>query len=139
MLLKLVGVDDETICWEYALTEPGLGEWRAQFIERIAQTGLGGGGGRAKQQVYTSDKPGISREEAARICGSRAGNMRAWLRAVLEGEFGGVQRYLTKMCGLSNDEVRRLRDSLIREVKPEDVVRPSEIPGWTPDGGVVDG
>jgi len=140
MILKLVGVDDETICWEYALTEPGLGEWRAQFIERIAQTGLGGGGGsHGKQQVHMGERPAISREEAARICGSRAGNMRAWMRTVLQGEFGGIEGYLTKMCGFSNDEVRRLRDLLIREVKPEDVVRPRDIPGWTPDGGVVDG
>jgi hypothetical protein len=149
LIMKLVGVDEETICWEYALTEPGLGAWRKEFIERISKTGLGGGGGKPKddtgnhkQQVVTGQpeagKPAITRDEAARICGSRAGNMRAFLRTVLEGEFGGVEKYLTDMVGLSSVEVQKLRDSLVQEVNATDVLGQVEIAGWTAEGGVVD-
>jgi protein tyrosine/serine phosphatase len=147
LIMRLVGVEEETICWEYALTEPGLGHWRKEFIERISQTGLGGGGGKPqghKQDVVTGSaekngaKAAISREEAARICGSRAGNMRAFLRTVVEGEFGGVERYLREMCGLSAEEVARLKESLVEEVRKEEVLGQVEIEGWTAEGGCVD-
>lgn len=140
LLLKLVGVDEETICWEYALTEPGLGEWREQFIQRISASGLGGGGavGNKVSPASNGGRPTMSREEAARICGSRAANMRAFLKTVLAGELGGVEKYLTQRCGLSDDEVSRLRDSLIVAADEADVVRPCEVEGWTPDGGVQD-
>ncbi|KIW97148.1 uncharacterized protein Z519_02540 [Cladophialophora bantiana CBS 173.52] len=146
LVMKLVGVDEDMICWEYALTEPGLGGWRNEFIERIAQTGLGGGGGKPQhqQQVVTGERehgrPVISREEAARICGSRAGNMRAFLRTVLEGEFGGVNAYLTRMCGFSQDEVARLRENLVEMVDdaPGQVMTMVEIDGWSAEGGCVD-
>lgn len=141
LVYKLVGVDEDTICWEYALTEPGLGKWRKQFIDRISASGLGGGGGKppSPEKIYTGDRQAVSREEAARICGSRAGNMRVWLDRVLQGEFGGVERYLVERCGLTQEEVLRLRDSLIVEVQgEEDVVKVSSIDGWTPEGGVVD-
>ncbi|OAL35583.1 hypothetical protein AYO20_05202 [Fonsecaea nubica] len=149
LIMKLVGVDEDVICWEYALTEPGLGGWRKEFIERIAQTGLGGGGGKPQQQqqqqqVVTGERehsrPAVSREEAARICGSRAGNMRAFLRTVLEGEFGGVISYLTRMCGLSEAEVARLRENLTELVDdvPGQVMTMVEIDGWTAEGGCVD-
>ncbi|EXJ93115.1 hypothetical protein A1O3_01672 [Capronia epimyces CBS 606.96] len=143
LVLKLIGVDEDTICWEYALTEPGLGEWRSQFIDRMTQTGLGSGGGSnapdRPQKIYIGkDRPGMTREEAALICGSRAGNMRAFLKTVLEAEFGGVEKYLVDKCGLNPDEVQRLRDSLIVKLPEDQVVTPSAIDGWTPDGGCVD-
>ncbi|OCT54969.1 protein-tyrosine phosphatase [Cladophialophora carrionii] len=146
LVMKLVGVDEETICWEYALTEPGLGAWRKEFIERISQTGLGGGGGKAQTQTQNGDaaaaaassRPAISRDEAARICGSRAGNMRAFLRTVLDGEFGGIHAYLTDRCGLTAEEVQRLRDALIEEVPTQEVLGRVEIEGWTAEGGCVD-
>lgn len=144
LIMKLVGVDEETICWEYALTEPGLGEWRRQFIDRIASGGIGSGGGRSNPKPddpaaeAKKDHRAISREEAARICGSRAGNMRAWMREVLDGELGGVERYLGERCGFSAQEIERLRGVLVQEVDAAQVVKPVGIEGWTPDGGVVD-
>ncbi|KAL2433410.1 hypothetical protein ABEF95_004840 [Exophiala dermatitidis] len=143
LLLKLVGVDEETICWEYALTEPGLGEWRNQFIDRMTQTGLGSGGGTGHAKIQTEgsakvERPGITREQAALICGSRAGNMRAFLRTVVDGEFGGVDNYLVQKCGLTPPEVTKLRDGLIEKVAEDRVVTPVGIDGWTPEGGVVD-
>ncbi len=141
LIMKLVGVEEETICWEYALTEPGLGSWRKEFIERISQSGLGGGGGKSQQQHkqdVVTGRAAISRDEAARICGSRAGNMRAFLRTVLEGEFGGVERYLGELCGFSEEEVKALRASLVEEVGSKEVLGMVEIEGWTAEGGCVD-
>ena len=51
---------------------------------------------------------------------------------------GGVENYLRKQCGFSDQEIGGLRDNLIARVKEEDVVRPVDVPGWTPDGGVQD-
>lgn len=61
--------------------------------------------------------------------------MRAWLTQVLEGEFGGVERYLREKCGLSDDEINRLREYLTVEVAGEDhVLQVCGIEGWTPEG-----
>lgn len=137
VLLRLAGVDDDTIAWEYALTEPGLGSWRDLFIERISKGGLGQAG--AKSAEVKEVKPKMSREEAARIVGSRAGNVRAFLKLILDGEFGGVEKYLTDMCGLSKEDVEKLRQILVVPVQNiEDVVPVRSIKGWTPDGGVQD-
>ena len=138
VLLRLAGVDDETIAWEYALTEPGLGSWRDLFIERISKGGMGQAG--AKSAEVKEIKPKMSREEAGRIVGSRAGNVKAFLRLVLDGEFGGVEKYLTEMCGLSGEEVEKLRNILVVPVtRVEDVVPVRSVKGWTPEGGVEDG
>lgn len=138
LLLRLAGVDDETIAWEYALTEPGLGSWRDLFIERISKGGMGQAGAQSKE--HSEAKPKMSREEAARICGSRAGNVKAFLKIVVDGEFGGVEKYLVEKCGLSKQEVEKLRSILVVPVqKVEDVVRVQGIKNWTPEGGVQDG
>lgn len=137
MLLRLAGVDDDTIGWEYALTEPGLGSWRDLFIKRIATGGLGQAG--AKSAEVKEVKPKMSREEASRIVGSRAGNIKAFLKIVVDGEWGGVEKYLTDMCKFSTDEVEKLKKILVVPVtKPEDVVPVRNIKNWTPDGGVQD-
>jgi hypothetical protein len=64
--------------------------------------------------------------------------MRAFLRTVLEGEFGGVHAYLTERCGFTADEVQRLREALIDEVPAQEVLGQVEIAGWTAEGGCVD-
>lgn len=137
MLLRLAGVDDDTIAWEYALTEPGLGSWRNLFIERISRGGLGQAG--AKSAEVQEVKPKMSREEASRIVGSRAGNIKAFLRLVLDGEFGGVENYMMSKCGLSSEEVEKLKQILVVPVqRVEDVVPVRGIKDWTADGGVQD-
>lgn len=145
LLLRLAGVDDQTIAWEYALTEPGLGSWRPLFIDRIARGGLGQAGAPSKRIIDEHGRevsittPVMTKEEAARIVGSRAYNMRAFLRLVVDAEFGGAERYFVERCGLTNEEVEALRRSLVVPVSEEnarEVVMPRNIAGWTPDGGV---
>ena len=158
VILRLLGVDEDTICWEYAITEPGLGSWRNLFIDRISKGGLGGPN---KEQAYRKEQddkdkeaelkrkqtevgpPGnnrmMSRAEASRICGSRAANMRAWMAEVLEGEFGGSERYLLEMVGLSELEVQQLKEKLVVEVKEEgEVTVPRGIKGWSLERGMED-
>ena len=156
VILRLLNVSADTICWEYAITEPGLGSWRNLFIDRISRGGLGGpnresaapkaaqsqsDGGKERSEVHRSgvgDRM-MTRAEAARICGSRASNMRAWLSEVLEGEFGGAERYLIDMVGLRKDEVERLRADLVVEVtETGEVTEPRGIKGWTLEGGMDD-
>ncbi|RMD41379.1 hypothetical protein DV735_g3754, partial [Chaetothyriales sp. CBS 134920] len=106
VILRLCGVPDHIIQWEYAITEPGLGDWRTIFIDRISRRGLGGGGA---------------------------------AETVLDGEFGGVDRYLTEMVGLSAREVEGLRKGLAVEVAQDsDIVQPVGIPGWTVEQGILE-
>ena len=160
VVLRLLGVDDDTICWEYAITEPGLGSWRDLFIERISKGGLGGpsrdtatsrlNAGKLRDEKEAQDKkmdnmspptgPSqrlMSRAEAARICSSRAANMRAFLTQVLDGEFGGAEKYLMEMVGLGREEVEGLKEDLVVEVKEEgEVVEVRGIKGWSLERGM---
>jgi protein tyrosine/serine phosphatase len=120
VLLKLCGVSDELVAWEYSTTEPGLGVWRTEIMERMMRGSIGGAG------------QAMARAEAERICGSRAGNMRRWLNEVLEGEFGGVEKYLTDMCGFSEADVEKIRSNLVVEGEGRG---PAPIEGWPQNGG----
>ncbi|KPI42570.1 Cytoplasmic dynein 1 light intermediate chain 2 [Cyphellophora attinorum] len=84
----------------------------------------------------------LTRAEAARICGSRAGNIRRFLTQVVDGEWGGVEAYLTGMIGLSQEEVERLKSGLVVRVDDEEgedaMVRRRGIEGWTLEGGMDD-
>lgn len=136
LLLKLAGVDLDTICWEYALTEPGLGNWRELFITRIVRSGMGMAGSKATE---ARDHDVLTRDEAARIVGSRSGNIRAFIEVVVDGECGGVERYFIDKLGISEADVQKLKDLLVVEVQNEsEVVKPTEIERWTPEGGVQD-
>ena len=138
VILRLLGVDVETVAWEYAVTEPGLGSWRDLFIDRISKTGLGGGGARPSTDGQGNQgSQGVSRSEAARIVGSRAGNIREFLKSVMDGELGGVEKYLTEMVGLNEEELEVLKEKLVVEVANEaEVVRPVGIEGWSLEGGM---
>ena len=152
VILTLLGVDIDTICWEYAITEPGLGSWRNLFIDRISRGGMGGPnkesqyaneekakkeGGRSAVGSGSTPENLMSRAEAARICGSRASNMRAFLEQVLTPEFGGAERYLVEYVGLSENEVGMLREGLVVEVAERgEVVECKGIRGWSLERGM---
>ena len=105
IVLKLCGVADEVIAEEYALTEQGLGEVK----ERIAQhlLGTGGHGGEEGQQ-----RPKRTREQVERMMGSGRENLRAFLRW-LDQEEGGAEGYLKTRIGLTEEEVEKLRRTLL--------------------------
>ena len=145
LVLRLCGVADEVVAWEYGITESGLGDWRRVIVERMmadsgggfprvtgyGQEGEGGGedeeGGGGKANLK---RQGMSREQAERIVGSRAKNMTVFLREVLDGEFGGVRKYLKDYCGFSDEDVDRIRKNLV--VEGGEVVSPPQ--GWKSEG-----
>ena len=139
LILRLCGVDDDVIAWEYGITEHGLGDWRRVIVERMI-AGDGGGGfpsGRdndgtegAKNGLVPDGvnlkKHGMSREQAERIVGSRAKNMTMFLREVLDMEFGGARQYLKDYCGFTDEDLDRIRGNLV--VEGVEAVSPPE--GW---------
>ncbi|KAF1988861.1 hypothetical protein K402DRAFT_351361 [Aulographum hederae CBS 113979] len=96
ILLTLLEVPAQTIADEYALTEVGLGHMKQHFIDRIMQSEAFSGPG------------GAGREGAERMVTSRAENMLATLKRV-ESDFGGAESYVREVCGLSDEDVIRLK------------------------------
>ena len=142
LVLRLCGVPDEVVAWEYGITEQGLGDWKRVIVQRMMGASGGGftpstgdeneGEGEGKEKTAeagaeaNSKRQGMSREQAERIVGSRAKNMTVFLREVLDGEFGGVRKYLKDYCGFSDEDVDRIRKNLVAE--GGEVVSPPE--GW---------
>lgn len=141
LILRLCGVDDDVIAWEYGITERGLGDWRRVIVERMIAGSGGGGFPSLKDRDVTEGakngslvpdgvnlkKHGMSREQAERIVGSRAKNMTIFLREVLDKEFGGVRQYLKDYCGFTDEDLDRIRGNLV--VEGVEAVSPPE--GWT--------
>ena len=117
LILKLCGVEDATVAWEYALTVPGMGLWEAAVEQEIVGDSM----------MPIRSHGGMTREEARRLCGSRASNMKRWLKVVLQGEFGGAARYLQDHCSFSEEEVSTITENLV--VPREGSVLPTEVGG----------
>lgn len=125
LILRLCGVDDEIIAWEYGITERGLGDWRRVIVERMMAGSSSGFTAAKEGEEGKKKKRGMSREQAERIVGSRVKNMMAFLTQVLDGEFGGVRQYLRDYCGFSDEDLEKIRGNLVVEAEP---VCPPE--GW---------
>jgi protein tyrosine/serine phosphatase len=104
LVLKLCGVPHEIIAWEYSITEQGLGAWREQIIAHFMKGGEEGSG-----------TPAMTREEAERAISSRANNIIVFLNEVVDGEWGGVEKYMQEHCGLSIEDIELVRERLIVE------------------------
>ncbi|KAK3679773.1 hypothetical protein LTR78_000149 [Recurvomyces mirabilis] len=114
LLLKLCGVSDEAVVWDYALTTSGLGKWREHLIKRI----LDGAGKEYSNKGHDKDEQegsGVTREQAERIVGSHAEDMEIFLEIVLKGKFGGARKYLREECGLKDEELDKVVDHLTIE------------------------
>ncbi|KAF2431530.1 hypothetical protein EJ08DRAFT_648796 [Tothia fuscella] len=98
LILSILGVPVDEICQEYQLTETGLAERRKFFIERILSTGAFDGA------------EGL--EAATRMTGARAESMKATLEMIDE-VYGSPEGYVRKICGLNDDDINRLRRSLV--------------------------
>lgn len=94
LLLSLCGVDDDVVAKEYSLTELGLSDWMDQLVQRIIR------------------QTGSDEESARRIAGARAESMLATLK-MLRSEYDGAEGYFTKICGLSKEDLQKIRDYLI--------------------------
>lgn len=116
ILLKLCGVDDATAAWEYSLTVPGMGVWEAMVEQEMVGDSM----------MPMRSHGGMTRDEAKRVCGSRASNMAQWLKAVLEKEFGGAEKYLMEHCKFSAEDVEKIRNNLL--VPGEGTVKVVDLP-----------
>lgn len=96
LVLRLAGVEDEIIAREFALTEDGLGEWRTEILEKLMR------------DPNSQNK----REELERMLSAKKEDMLAVLQA-LDHTFGGAENYATSHCGISVQEVGRIKQLLI--------------------------
>lgn len=103
LVLRLCGVADEIVAWEYSITAEGLGSWKETIIAHMMK-GAGSSG--------TVNLP-MSREQAERVVGSRAKTMLVFLRDVLDGEIGGVESYMQEKCGLGPADIHAIRTRLV--------------------------
>lgn len=100
LLLSLLGVDDQTIAKEYTLTEVGLREQKPHFIERIMAS------------PAFQEPGGLGREGALRMTTCTQEKMLETLK-MIQREYGGAEGYVKSKCGLSNEEVERIRKVMI--------------------------
>ncbi|KAF7853347.1 uncharacterized protein EAF02_012001 [Botrytis sinoallii] len=99
LILSLCGVDDEVVAREYSLTTFGLPqEWKAGIIEHL--------------MTHPAIKD--DHEGAENLISSKAENMLATLKMLRE-KFGGAESYVIEKCGLTIDEVERIRKNLTIE------------------------
>ncbi|KAG6001636.1 hypothetical protein E4U21_003991 [Claviceps maximensis] len=98
IVLALCGVDDETIAWEYALTEEGLEPLKPAMVLALMSA------------------PGVVLDEegAMRMLSSRPESMLATLQLIRK-EYGSVEEYVQNNCGLSSQEIEQIRSNFIVE------------------------
>lgn len=99
LVLSICGVDDQTIAQEYSLTEIGLpSQWKDAVIEHLM------------------DNPHLKGNKAGAInmISAKSANMLATLEMIRK-KFGGAEGYMIEKCGLTKDEVEKIRSNLIVE------------------------
>ncbi|KAK2597360.1 hypothetical protein QQS21_006057 [Conoideocrella luteorostrata] len=110
IVLSLSGVDDETIAWEYGLTDEGLAPLKEDMMKTLMAA------------------PGVvvDEEGARRMLSSRPESMLAVLKVMRE-DYGSVEEYVLNQCKISPEQILQLRKNFIIEVNPltnSDVSRP---------------
>jgi protein tyrosine/serine phosphatase len=100
LLLSLCGVDDGTAAGEYALTEAGLGAWTELLVSAVMN--------------WSKD---IEEEAARRMVGAKKESMIGALK-MLKNDYGGAEQYFKEKCGLSDEEIAKIKGYLIVDEKP---------------------
>lgn len=95
LLFILAGAPADDIAKEYALTDMGLAPLKPLFIERLL-----------KNPALEGNKEGVNN-----MVSSKAENMLATVD-MINREFGGAEVYMKKNCGLTEEEVKRLRKNI---------------------------
>ena len=96
LMLMLVGVEDEKIAEEYSLTDLGLAPLKPLFIERLIRNPALEG----------------NREGVGNMVSSKKENMAATI-VMLRKEYGSAEGYMKDKCGMSEEEIARLRKNLL--------------------------
>ncbi|KAL2064204.1 hypothetical protein VTL71DRAFT_4698 [Oculimacula yallundae] len=101
IIFSLLGASPSTIAEEYALSDIGLAPIRETVVDRLMKSPVfarSGGGGR---------------ERAERMVGARKESMLAMLEMV-EKTWGSAEGYVKTMCGLTDEEIAKVRKVMIR-------------------------
>ncbi|KAI9068474.1 hypothetical protein FKP32DRAFT_1663747 [Trametes sanguinea] len=101
ILLKLVGVDDETIAQDYALTRVGREPAREMIMRRLSKV------------PFFAD----NMEAALNMFSSRAETMVAFLK-MLDERYGGVENYVKNVVGLTDDDIATIRKNFLVPAPP---------------------
>ncbi|KAI6034580.1 protein-tyrosine phosphatase-like protein [Pisolithus microcarpus] len=96
ILLKLASVDDHYICHDYSLTRVGREPDREKVIKRLST-----------EPLFAANT-----DAALRMLTSRYSTMTAFLE-LLERVYGGVEEYVKKYCGLTEEDISRIRTNLV--------------------------
>jgi len=100
LILKLAGVDNETIANDYSLTRVGRALQREMIMERLS-----------KEPMFAENK-----EAALNLLGSRHETMIAFLD-MLEKKYGGTEKYLSQYLGFSQGDVMTIRCNILVKAK----------------------
>lgn len=95
LLYLLAGVDKESIAEEYSWTDQGLAPLKPMFIERLL-----------KNPALQGNREGVMT-----MVSCKKETMVATLE-MIERDFGSPEDYMKKQCGMSDEEVERLRKNL---------------------------
>ncbi|KAF5363895.1 hypothetical protein D9756_000217 [Leucocoprinus leucothites] len=96
ILLKLAGVDDETIAKDYALTRVGREPAREMILARLS-----------KEPLFASDN-----EAALNMFTCRHDTMIAFLK-LIEEKYHGVDAYVKKYVGFNDGDISTIRDNIL--------------------------
>lgn len=137
ILFEFLGVERSSIAAEYNLTEMGLRHVRDEIVGRLMQSPAfkaymaSRAAGKALtneelSNIIADEKSGgaeegaeipaevveVGRRAAVRMVGARKESMIGALE-MLDREFGGAEKYMRDVCGLSGEEMERLRRNLV--------------------------
>ncbi|KAJ7286863.1 protein-tyrosine phosphatase-like protein [Mycena rebaudengoi] len=98
LLLMLLGVDDEEISKDYALTAVGLEPYLPAIMERF--------------KLQVAEVEGLNWEGAMKMASSRPQTMLATLNMIRE-KYGSAEGYVTSHTSLTAEDVLKLRQNLV--------------------------
>lgn len=98
LVLMLVGVSDEAVAEEYALTDLGLEEIKAEMVERLL-----------KMETLEGNREGVEK-----MVGSRKESMLATID-LIRREYGGVEGYLHRKCDLRDEDLTAIRSNIMKK------------------------
>lgn len=98
-LLSFAGVSDELVAEEYHLTEQGLGSWMEAIVAMIMKN------------------QDTSPEAARRMAGARKDSIVGAMKT-FKDDYGGIEAYFKEKCGLSDQELSKLREILVETKDP---------------------
>ena len=113
LVLSLCGVHDEVVAQEYSFTEVGLTrEWKESVIEHLMDNPALKGNMEGAWNMISAKSILFLRRVFLWLITFRTANMLATLKMIRD-KFGGPEGYVTEKCGLTKDEVDKIRKNLI--------------------------